>query len=108
MSDGLAGEMARLASELAEQPTVEATLDSICSQVLGELGADACGIFLLRARRVEVAAVSGLDAAEAERAQLETGEGPCLETVWTSESVLVPDLRSDGRWPRWAARMVES
>ena len=43
MSDRLAGEMARLAAELAEQPTVEATLNSICSHLVVELGADALG-----------------------------------------------------------------
>jgi GAF domain-containing protein len=38
-----------------------------------------------------------------ERAQLDLGEGPCLEAVAGDRVVATPDLLGDGRWPRTEA-----
>jgi GAF domain-containing protein len=105
--DGLASRMADAATDMGEQASVRATLDSICAQAVEGLRADGCGIFLVRKRKVQMVALSGPQVAEAERIQLETDEGPCLETVRTSRTILVSDLRADTPWPRWAGRMIE-
>lgn len=92
---------------MGEQPTLSATLQSICEHAVTDLQVDAAGIFLTRGRRAKVVAMAGQGVAELEKSQLETDEGPCLDAIWQHESVLVEDLRLDGRWPTWAARMVE-
>lgn len=38
--------------------------------------------------------------------QYETREGPCLDALDQDDLVLVGDLATDGRWPRFAARCV--
>ena len=39
--------------------------------------------------------------------QEEVGEGPCLETAFDQHTVLVPDLATDERWPRFSRRAAE-
>ncbi|WP_232807111.1 GAF and ANTAR domain-containing protein [Geodermatophilus chilensis] len=34
-------------------------------------------------------------------------EGPCLDAVWEEETVRVEDMRTETRWPRFAAGAVE-
>jgi hypothetical protein len=41
-----------------------------------------------------------------DRLQYETGEGPCLDAIWTEETVYNPSLGYDRRWPRWGPRVV--
>jgi GAF domain-containing protein len=42
-----------------------------------------------------------------DRLQFELGEGPCLDAVWEEESVYVPDLLTDPRWPTWGPRVTQ-
>lgn len=39
---------------------------------------------------------------QADALQYELGEGPCLTAWGAEESILVDDVRTDGRWPRWS------
>lgn len=39
--------------------------------------------------------------------QHELGEGPCLDMVREQDTIVVPDLASDHRWPRWSAAARE-
>lgn len=106
MDDGLAGRMASAAEQMGGQLTLKRTLDVICARAVAGLRADACGIFLQHKGRITVAALSSPDVADAEWAQLETDEGPCLEAVRNERSIVIADLRTDQRWPRWAATMT--
>lgn len=36
------------------------------------------------------------------------GEGPCLDSAYLHETVRVPDLATDSRWPRFSAAAVEA
>lgn len=40
---------------------------------------------------------------QADALQYELGEGPCLTAWGAEESILVDDVRTDDRWPRWSA-----
>ncbi len=40
-------------------------------------------------------------------AQNDTGQGPCLQVLSEDKQVVVEDLRSDPRWPAFAARAAE-
>lgn len=71
-------------------------------------GCDAAGLSIVRRREtVETLAASGAMAAEGDRLQYDTGEGPCLSAIWEQTTVYSPDLGSDERWPTWGARVVE-
>lgn len=44
-------------------------------------------------------------AAFADQLQGELGEGPALDTLWNEETVYVPELADEDRWPTWGARL---
>ena len=95
------------AREMAAQSDLSATLDMIAVRAVAAVGADACGIFLLRKGTVHAAALSTPQLRAAEQAQIDADEGPCLDTVRHTRTVHVPDLRVEQRWPRWAPQMVD-
>lgn len=43
---------------------------------------------------------------QADAAQYELGEGPCLLAWAAEEVVIVHDIRTDGRWPRWTSAVA--
>lgn len=102
----LARDLAHAAREMAEQPDLQATLDTIANQAVVAVGADACGIFLLRRGTVHAVALSTPELRAAEQAQIDADEGPCLDTLRHTRTVHVPDLRTERRWPHWAPEMV--
>ncbi|GAA1435207.1 GAF and ANTAR domain-containing protein [Microlunatus lacustris] len=106
MEASLARDLAHAAREMAEQPDLQATLDTIAAQAVVAVGAGACGIFLLRRGTVQAVAVSTAELRSAEQAQIDAGEGPCLDTLQHTRAVHVADLRVERRWPRWAPEMV--
>ena len=107
MDASLARDLATAARAMADQPDLQATLDTICRQAVAAVGADACGLFLLRRGTVHAAALSDPVLRAAEQAQIEAGEGPCLDTLRLTRTVHVADLRDERRWPHWSPRMVE-
>ncbi|CAA9319534.1 MAG: hypothetical protein AVDCRST_MAG48-2554 [uncultured Friedmanniella sp.] len=102
----LARELATAARSMADQPDLQATLDTICAEAVAAVGADACGMFLRRKGAVQAAALSTPELQAAEQAQIEADEGPCLDTLRLTRTVHVRDLRDERRWPRWSPRMV--
>jgi len=40
--------------------------------------------------------------------QAELGDGPCLTAVWERETVHIPDMATEDRWPRFAAAATEA
>jgi len=40
--------------------------------------------------------------------QQEVDDGPCLQAIWEHETVLVDDMRSEERWPRFAPRAADA
>jgi GAF domain-containing protein len=43
---------------------------------------------------------------EVDEVQYDQGEGPCLEASRTGRVIYVPDMRDDGRWPRYRLHAV--
>ena len=39
--------------------------------------------------------------------QSEVGQGPCLDSVYEEQTVRVPDMRAEKRWPKFTARAAE-
>lgn len=99
----LAAYFAQIAEDLLADPG-EVTFARVARRAVEVVpAADHCGI-TLRQRRGRAATVASTDdlVIEVDAAQYALGEGPCLDAAFETASCLVHDLRTDGRWPRWA------
>jgi GAF domain-containing protein len=107
-ADRLAGRMAAVARELQEQNDPQSTLDSAVQVAVAELaGADAAAISIVHHdKRVDTPAFTDEMSARGDALQYETGEGPCLDAIWTERTVYSPSLGYDRRWPIWGPRVV--
>jgi GAF domain-containing protein len=103
--DDDAVEFAQIAAVLHASPTPTQCADDIVRYVGTQLGADHGSITVIRSRRrLETIAPTGRLAEQLDAAQYELGEGPCYDSSWRGQTLTSPDLASDERWPRWAAR----
>ena len=102
--------MSRVARELQEEHgDVEATLQAITAAAVTTVpGADECSIsYVIGRRQVEPRAATGELPRHLDALQQELGQGPCLDAIWENRVVRVDDLRTDDRWPAFAARAAE-
>jgi transcriptional regulator with GAF, ATPase, and Fis domain len=105
-SDALAHQLAGFAREVQRQPDNAAVLQTVVRSALQTVpGAQEGSISLVLGRRkvLSQAASSALPE-QVDAVQEEVEQGPCLETAFEQHTVLVPDLATDGRWPRFSAR----
>jgi GAF domain-containing protein len=66
------------------------------------------GLTLLReGRRARTLAATDQVPMSVDDLQYSLAQGPCLDAATSTRLVLVPDLRLERRWPRFAARCVE-
>ncbi|MCU1690683.1 MAG: Response regulator receiver and domain protein [Pseudonocardiales bacterium] len=109
-SEALAEVLATLARDLQAESTLPGTLQTIVDDAVATIpGAAHAGLtIVLRRRDVQTKAATDELVEAVDRAQYETGEGPCLDAVWDHDVVNVPDLAQAGdRWPAFAPRAVE-
>lgn len=106
---GLAGRLGDLARSLHQEDSVESTLDAIARGAVGTVpGADHAGVMRVEGRsRITTPAASDDLVLRVDRAQDETRQGPCLTALFDERTVRVPDVRGDGRWPRFGRRAVD-
>ena len=102
--------MAAAARELQDQHDPASTMKiAVALLVQNVEGCEAAGVSLVHTkRRIDTPAASDDLVVIGNRLQSEVGEGPCLDAVWEHETVHVPDLATDSRWPRWGPRLVEA
>jgi transcriptional regulator with GAF, ATPase, and Fis domain len=101
----VAGVFARLAVELHEEPGVEETVEAVLRFALQAVRCTYAGLVLShRGGELETAAVTDPLVEQCDQLQLECGEGPSLAVVADQDTVLVPDMTSEGRWPYWAPK----
>ena len=88
---------------------VEATLRMITTRVLtGVPGTGHAGITLVTdSGRLEPRATTGPLPEKLDALQGEVGQGPCLQALWSQQTVRVDDLGADPRWPAFSARASE-
>ena len=100
--------LASAARALAEEPSTLSTLERAV-QVATELiaGCDVAGISVVRDGQIDTPAASHESLRRMDDLQFEIEEGPCRDALKEHEVVMVSDLATDQRWPRWAPRMVE-
>jgi GAF domain-containing protein len=100
-------EFARIAQALQAAPTPTRTAEQIVDYVREQLDADDAGITVIgtRGRLRTVAATDSL-VEQADALQDELDEGPHRDESWHGETLVVGDLSTDGRWPRWAPKVA--
>jgi GAF domain-containing protein len=102
----MAALFAELTEELSGVPDGHLTFQRVVDRALEVVpGCDHCGLHLRKRRgKAESATATDDVAAEADRIQDELQEGPCVDAAFQKENFVVHDLRTETRWPTWAAR----
>ena len=59
-------------------------------------------------RQVGSQAVSGELRRRVDAVQAATGQGPCPDAVYEEQTVRIPDMRTETRWPTLAQRALEA
>ena len=98
-----------IARRLSEAETLQETLQRVVD--LGhELLPQCDGISLMligKGGRIETPAYSSHVSRDGDRAQYETGQGPCLDAIRDRHTVVIDDLETDERWPAYRKRVLE-
>jgi transcriptional regulator with GAF, ATPase, and Fis domain len=107
--DELAGRLSDLARALEQQDDAEQTLDAIVHAAVGTVpGAEHASISVVRRRREVMTRASTSELPRAvDHAQYETGQGPCLDTLFEQHTVRLSDMPGDKRWPDFTTRAAE-
>jgi GAF domain-containing protein len=94
---------------MQRQDDADAVLDTIVTAVVSTVpGAEEASISLARRGRQVVSAAATSDLPRRfDELQTETRQGPCMDSMYTHETVRVDDLAEDERWPRLARRAGE-
>jgi transcriptional regulator with GAF, ATPase, and Fis domain len=106
VADGVPGDVL---AKLATIVLAEETLDSVLSKVV-ELtkqvitAADEVSLTLVRRGRAETAAYTGIVAMQADERQYGLDSGPCLDAGRGGEVLHIRDMRTESRWPAYAAQ----
>lgn len=102
----LAEQLGRLARSLEAEDDTGAMLDDVVAAAVRLIpGAEAASISLVVARRQIISQHRTSDLpALVDAIQTETAEGPCLDAAYEHQTVRVPDLRLEQRWPAFARR----
>ena len=97
-----------LARTLVTDYPVEQMLDYLCKEMVEVLGVDGAGVMVEdENEQLRFVAASDDVIRHIEALQIELGEGPCLAAYKSGETVIVPDLRTDDRFPHFAPRAVD-
>jgi len=102
-------DLAALFAAVSRTLMAEDGLDDVLARV-AELAVDTipncehCGVMLIEGGDVRTAGVSDQLPCEVDAIQIETGEGPCLEAMEEHAVFEIADMRTEIRWPDFAAR----
>ncbi|MFC5264623.1 GAF and ANTAR domain-containing protein [Kribbella qitaiheensis] len=104
----VAAGFAKLAMELHAAASMAETVGRVLEYARRATGCDCAGVVLVqRGWGLRTAGVTDRRVEQADRLQLEYGEGPCVPVGREHRSVLVGDTMVDRRWPRWSPRVAE-
>jgi len=108
MEAGDADAFARLAHELHEQESFDDTIEFVVESVPAVVGCDYASVILARrGNNYEAGAATDPVAEKADRLQIEYAEGPAISACLEDRTLVVRDLPTDERWPRWRDGMDE-
>ena len=107
-SDVFDGDYA-LVRELLAQPEEEYSLPLVLERLMDVVPAcDFAGISIRRGKgRIETPALTDDIVRDLDGAQYELDEGPCLDAIRVTDTIVIDDTATDSRWPRWGPRAAE-
>ncbi|MDQ2583903.1 histidine kinase [Saccharothrix yanglingensis] len=109
-SGELASRLGDLARYLQDQKGVEDTLQGIVDAAVDTVpGARYAGLSVVRGRgSMSTVAASDDDlVGKVDQAQIDFGQGPCLDALYDRNTVSLPDMAQERRWPEFATRAAE-
>ncbi len=97
------------ARTMATDFPIQAILDHLVARIVDMLPVSGAGVSLIT-RDTDPRYVSGSDESAMRYEQLQTdlAEGPCLLAFQTGESVVIPDLRREQRFPAFTPRALQA
>lgn len=105
--DGFAQKFAEFAASLTEAEDFNDTAEHLILYAVKAVGASFGGITLLRSRgHLETVGATHPKVNQADAAQYELREGPCVDAAQKSRSVLSDCVGNDSRWPRWGPEVA--
>ncbi len=98
-----------LVRDLLARPEEEYTLPRVLERLMGVVTAcDFAGISIRRGRgRIETPALTHDVVRDLDGAQYELDEGPCLDAIRVTDTIVIDDTATDPRWPRWGPRAAD-
>lgn len=108
-NEDLADRLVELARGLQQHHDVDRTLQGIVEAAVGTVpGAQHASISaILRRREVRTRAATSDLARTVDQVQYELQQGPCLDALYELQTVRLPDLCEDQRWPLFSKRAHE-
>lgn len=102
-SNELAVHLSDVARLLEREEHVETTLEAIARAAVDTVPGCTCASISATRRRGEVITLASTDAVAraVDIAQYETGEGPCMDSLFEQETVRLPDMTAETRWPKF-------
>jgi transcriptional regulator with GAF, ATPase, and Fis domain len=106
----LAEQLGRLARTLEAEDSTGAMLDEVVAAAVQLIpGAQEASISLVVDRRqITSPHRTGELPGKVDGIQTETAQGPCLDAAYEHQTVRVPDMRHEQRWPKFARRAYEA
>ena len=106
----LAQQLGDLARSLEAEDDTNAMLDEVVATAVKLVpGAQEGSLSVVTGRRHVTAQHASSDLPHhVDDLQSETGEGPCLDAVYEQQTVRVPDMSHEERWPKFAQRAFEA
>ncbi|MGI3782635.1 MAG: ANTAR domain-containing protein [Janthinobacterium lividum] len=106
----LAEQLGRLARSLEAEDSTTAMLDEVVKAAVQLIpGAQEASISLVVARRqITSPHRTGDLPGQVDAIQTETAQGPCMDAAYEHQTVRVPDMRHEQRWPQFARRAYEA
>jgi GAF domain-containing protein len=106
--DLVAATFARLALEMHDADGVEETVQAVVEFALHAVDCQHAGVALYtKGGYPEVPVVTDPTVAEIYQFQMDGEAGPLVDCMRTQATVLVPDTKSEQRWPEWAKKVLD-
>jgi GAF domain-containing protein len=106
--DLVAATFARLALEMHDADGVEETVQAVVEFALQAVDCQYAGVALYtKGGYPEVPVVTDPTVAEIYQFQMDGEAGPLVDCMRTQATVLVPDTKSEQRWPEWAKKVLD-
>ena len=102
----LATMLSDIAHSLQQEPDLQETLQGIVDAAVEAIPGAQHGSLssVLKRREVHTLATTGNLPTAVDQAQYETGQGPCLDTLYEQRTARITDMAAEERWPAFAAR----